>query len=282
MNLQLCDVTLRDGFQSLEKFIATQDKFELYESLEKLGINHFEFTSFVSPKVVPQLSDAADFSSRLIAADKNIDYSTALILNYKGLLKASESGVVAHTLVASADESFSLVNTRQDFSQLDHFVTESTKFIASNNMKFRGSISMSFGTLGNAPDIDSVLRYTELFAKANAYEVSLADTVSNISLESLEKVVDAVKMRFPHIGINLHLHGSDLSLMPILELSLDMGIKSYDVSLLGLGGCPNVKGHFGNLSYLALLNACDKRNINFSISRDTLLQLEQKISEIIY
>ncbi|MCK5882970.1 MAG: hypothetical protein KAG61_04715 [Bacteriovoracaceae bacterium] len=278
--ISICDVTLRDGLQSIDRLLSIDQKFEILKQLISVGVERFEFSSFVSPIVVPQLADATEFSARIIDNKLMSKYTTCLILNEFGSKRAIEAGAKFQTLVVSTSNSFSIRNSGQSLSELNLSIARIAKSIQSAGGRFRGSISMSFGEHGEDLPLEAVLHNVELLSSLGAFEVSIADTTGQATVESLSKLLDSVKEAYPHVPINLHFHGKGNSLLELTVAALERGVNSFDLSLLGVGGCPNIDHRFGNLSYSIFISACKQCGRDLPLDIHKLNKLENYFSKI--
>jgi hydroxymethylglutaryl-CoA lyase len=244
--VDVIEVGTRDGLQIESKIVAASKKVEILNAMIDSGIREIEVTSFVSPKTVPQLADAAQV---LGGIKRRADtYLMALVPNMKGAERAAETGVDAGVLVCSASETHNSKNLNRSIEEsLSGYGPVAEKLYASN-IGVMGAVATAFGC-----PFEGEITQANLFRIVNAYveygidHLTLGDTTGMATPNNIRQTLRALKERFPQLKISLHLHNTrGIGLANVL-VGLQEGIRRFDSSAGGLGGCPFAAGATGNI-----------------------------------
>ncbi len=279
MEIIINDVTLRDGLQNETYFVDTENKVKLINMIIDSGISHLEITSFVNPKLIPQLRDSFELANHPHL--KNA-YFSALVPNIRGFKQCVKTKIKEAVLFISACE-------QHNFENLGKSIDESLKklkeiFIKGKdyNINFRAAISMVFGSpfLNNLPYDKNLFKIIDFFLENNVSDITLSDTWGNANKDIFSKQLEKILNQFKFDNFSIHLH--DISGKGIVnaEVSLDNGIRKFDTSFRGLGGCPFSPEKGGNLNIRDLLKICDKRGIKYNIDTTSLAQIENFLFNI--
>ena len=245
--VRINEVGLRDGLQDQPTVVPTAGKLELCEALIAAGITEVEATSFVSPKVVPQMADAADLFAVLPASD-SVHYS-ALIPNEKGYERARAAGVEAIALVVATTDTF---NRRNINMSLGEAMAVNEAVIARANADGVHARAYISGALvcpyEGVTSLDHLLDLTERLLAAGADEVAIADTIGAGSPHQCQEVFAAVTKRWGPERFAAHFHDTRAMGLTLAWTALEEGIRKFDSSIGGLGGCPFAPGAAGNLA----------------------------------
>ncbi len=276
------DVVARDGFQNEDCIIATCDKVRVIEGLVRAGVTSIEVTSFVHPKVVPQLADAAEVVAQL-PRYPGVTYS-ALIPNIKGAQRALATDISELHLVASASESHNRANLNRSVSASLAQLAEVCSFVYAEHPQtvIVASIATAFHCPfeGRTP-LTRVYWMIEKLVEMGIQRINLADTDGAANPLQVWQTITAVKERFPEITWSLHLHNTrDMALANALA-GLQAGVTQFDASLGGIGGCPFAPGATGNVSTEDLVHMLHEMDIATGIDLDALLMEDQQLSTIV-
>ena len=278
----ITDVVTRDGFQNEDRVISTPAKLHVIEGLVRAGVTSIEVTSFVHPKVVPQLADAAEVMAQL-PRHSRVTYS-ALVPNLKGAERALAAGVTELHLIASASESHNRANLNRSVQESLAQAAEVCSFVLSQHPQVQmvASIATAFHCpFEGCTPIEQVFWMIEAFIGMGISHINLADTDGAAHPLQVWQVATAVKTRFPAVTLSLHLHNTrDMGLANALA-GLQAGITRFDASLGGIGGCPFVPGATGNISTEDLVHMLHEMGITTGIDLDVLLAESQKLSAIV-
>jgi hydroxymethylglutaryl-CoA lyase len=269
--VNICEVGPRDGLQSVARTMSTADKRRWIDALFDAGLREIEVASFVPAKLLPQLADAADVVAH--ARTKAGLTVTALVPNLRGAESAIAAGAHKLTLPLSASEAHSMANVRKTRAQM---VDEIRSVVKLRNERAPGvhveaGISMAFGcTLqGDVPE-DDVVRLAVEAIEAGADECGLADTTGYANPAQVRRLFVRVR---EHLGDRLgaaHMHNTrGLGLANCLA-AYDVGVRDFDSSLGGLGGCPYAPGASGNVVTEDLVFMFESMGVSTGIDLDRL------------
>lgn len=276
------DVVARDGFQNEDRIISTQDKIRVIEGLVRAGVTSIEVTSFVHPKVVPQLADAAEVMAQL-PRYPGVIYS-ALIPNLKGAMRALDAGVTELHLVVSASESHNRANLNRSVQDSLIQVAEVCSYI--HTVQPQLPLVFSIATAFHCPfegrtPVERVVWMVNALVKMGIRRINLADTDGAANPLQIWQTVTTLKARFPEVTWSLHLHNTrDMALANALA-GLQAGITQFDASLGGIGGCPFAPGATGNVSTEDLVHMFHEMGIETGIDLAVLLEEGKQLREIV-
>ncbi|NDZ18955.1 hydroxymethylglutaryl-CoA lyase [Variovorax sp. WS11] len=245
--VRIVEVGPRDGLQNEKQVVPAATKLALIERLAVAGLRDIEVTSFVSPKWVPQMADQAEVM-RGLRRHPGVNYPV-LTPNLKGFEAALAEGATEVAVFASASESFSQKNINCSIAEsIDRFVPV---FEAASraSVKVRGYVSCVVacpyeGPTAPAKVADVALRLREL----GCYEVSLGDTIGAGTPGSVLRMLEAVAARVSVEHLAGHYHDTYGMAVANVHASYRFGLRAFDSSVAGLGGCPYAKGATGNVA----------------------------------
>lgn len=245
--VEIVEMAPRDGLQNEARLIPLADKVALVDRLSAVGFARIEVASFVSPKWVPQMADGAAVLAA-IARAPGVRYA-ALTPNLKGYAAARAAGADEVAIFASASEGFSRANLNCSIAEsIERFsaVVEAAK---ADNVKVRGYVSMVTdcpydGQVAPA----SVARVAAALRDLGCYEISLGDTVGRGVPETIDRMLTAVLDELPAARLAGHYHDTGGRALDNIEASLARGLRVFDASAGGLGGCPYAPGAKGNVA----------------------------------
>jgi hydroxymethylglutaryl-CoA lyase len=241
------EVGPRDGLQNESAAISTADKITFVNRLSAANLSVIEVTAFVSPKWVPQMSDAADVFAG-ITRRAGTRY-TALVPNLAGLDRAVAAGVSEIAVFAASSEAFSRKNINQTIEESLKTYKQVCDRAWAAGLRVRAYLSTAFGCPyeGEVPPervADLAARLTGL----GAFEVAVSDTIGIAHPGQVPRVLDAVLARVPVEQVALHFHDTRGTALANVLAALPYGVATFDASAGGLGGCPYAPGAAGNLA----------------------------------
>jgi hydroxymethylglutaryl-CoA lyase len=246
------EVGPRDGLQNERKQISTADKVRLVDELSGCGFRKIEVTSFVSPKWVPQMADAANVLAD-IARKPGVSYA-ALTPNLRGFEGALAAGADEVAVFASASEGFSRANINCSISEsLERFapVLEAAE-VAS--IPVRGYVSCVTDCPYDGPTQPAkVAEVAAALIGMGCYEVSLGDTIGHGTPDSVGRMLDAVLDVLPPLQLAGHFHDTRGEALDNIRVALGRGLRVFDAAVGGLGGCPYAPGAQGNVATEAVV-----------------------------
>jgi len=243
----LHEVVLRDGIQNEKNIVSTEEKLRLIEQLATSGVRRIEVSSFVNPKLVPQMADAEELWKR-IDRKKSVLYS-ALILSERGLERAMACGVPHVGIFVSASETHSRKNSNKSISEALKEAFTLIRRARSSGIKVRAGVMNAFGCAYEGKiATKKVLKIISQFLEAEAEEICLADTSGMGNPRQMKWMIGRVRKLTGKKTISLHLHNTRGQGMANLWAALEEGVAIFDTSLGGLGGCPFIAGARGNIA----------------------------------
>ena len=255
-SITVVEVGARDGLQNESARLSTADKISFVNMLSAAGAPVIEVGAFVSPKWVPQMADTGDLFA---AIEKRAGTRyTALVPNLAGLERAHAAGVSEVAIFAASSEGFSRKNINQSIDESLATYAEVCERALSLGMRVRGYLSTAFGCpFDGAVDPSAVARVAAALIEMGAFEVSVSDTIGIAHPGQVPQVVTAVAERVPVDRIALHFHDTRGTALANVLAALPLGIRTFDASAGGLGGCPYAPGATGNLATEDLIYMLD-------------------------
>ncbi|UHA73363.1 hydroxymethylglutaryl-CoA lyase [Paenibacillus sp. 481] len=264
------EVGPRDGLQNEQVFVSTADKIAWINQLSGTGVTSIEITSFVNPKWIPALADAAEVAKG-IERMPGITYS-ALVPNRQGLERALAVDMDEVAVFMSVSESHNQRNINKSSSAAFPILREVVQEALSAGKSVRGYVSTVFGCPYEGPvSIDEVIRVSETLFDMGIGELSLGDTIGIANPQQVQRVLDILLKRFDANKLALHFHDTRGTALANIVVSMDMGITTFDASVGGLGGCPYALGASGNVASDDLLYMLEAMGIQTGVDQEKLL-----------
>ena len=281
--INITDVTVRDGLQSYNKIINCYDRSKIVNYISELGIYNIEVGSLVSDRIIPQMSDSINVYKLSMNKNPNLNYHM-LVANNNKINDILENRIKNLSFITSPSESFNQKN-------INCSVETSIKNI--NNMidkiNYESYIKVYFSCIGGCPyegevPLYKIVHTLSQFNNPKINELCLSDTLGTLKYEYLDYLLKNIDQNIINkLSIHLHqIHGSD-EWKKIIDLCLEYDIRSFDTSLLNLGGCPAAfsKKKSGNLNLYDLIDYLDSINEPHLIIKDKIKEIENKIQNLI-
>lgn len=276
MSESLPDITLRevgprDGLQSLGAHVPTEQKVRLIDALSASGLSRIEVTSFVHPRYVPQMADAAEVTSG-ITRRPGVSYE-ALVPNAAGTQRALQHRVDAILFVLAASETFNGKNVRMSVADSLSQLGEIAGLAREAGARLVCAIATAFGCPyeGDVPE-ERLLGVVETLRSADVAEVFLADTTGMANPTQVGRLVGRVLERWPDLTLGLHFHNTrGMGLANVLA-GLRAGVRTYDASIGGLGGCPFAPAATGNICTEDAVHMLEEMGYSTGVDLDVLLE----------
>ncbi|MFL5788589.1 MAG: hydroxymethylglutaryl-CoA lyase, partial [Flavisolibacter sp.] len=258
----------RDAMQGWKAFIPTQKKAEYINELLKVGFDTIDFGSFVSARVIPQMSDTKEVLKKLNFNGTRTSL-LAIIANERGAQDAVAYDEINYLgFPFSISPTFQLRNTNSTIEESLHRVEEIQNLCVNKNKKLVIYLSMAFGNpYGDEYSEEILLKWADKIAGMNIQIISLADTVGLADPDQISQALDFLLPHYPSIEIGVHLHSRPDNWKAKFEAALNSGCKRFDGALKGIGGCPmamdslvgnmnteNMIAYFENLHLLKPIN----------------------------
>jgi hydroxymethylglutaryl-CoA lyase len=245
-SVTLFEMGPRDGLQNESAIIATEDKVRYIDLLSQTGLRWIEATSFVSPKAIPQLADAADLFARIRKAP-GVRYPV-LVPNLKGYERARAAGADAIAVFTAASERFTKRNINMTIDESLVTFRDVVRAAKRDGVWVRGYVSTAFGSpFGDAVTPQMVLEVGLKLMEMGCDELSIGDTIGVGVPSQVDALVPLLRERIPLDSIALHFHDTRGTALANLYAALQHGIAKFDASSGGLGGCPYAPGATGNV-----------------------------------
>jgi hydroxymethylglutaryl-CoA lyase len=273
------EVGTRDGFQSEKEFIPTEVKADLINRLIDAGVTSFEATSFVSPRAVPQLADASQVMD-LIVRRPGVRL-TALVPNARGAERAAAARVDMMASFISASETHCQANLNKSIDAAIADFEEFAPIAKQFGIALRGAVATAFGCPfeGDVPEAN-ILKIVGAYMKAGARHISLGDTTGMATPPVVTRTVEAIRREYPEAIIALHFHNTrGIGLANVMN-GLDLGIREYESSFGGLGGCPFAPGATGNICTEDLVYLLHECGYETGIDLDKLADVARRVQEV--
>ena len=267
--VRVVDVSPRDGLQNEQVFVATADKIALIDRLAAAGVRTIEATSFVSPKWVPQLADAADVYAGIHRRD-GVSYPV-LVPNAQGYARARAAGASEVAVFTAASEAFNRRNVNATIDEsIERFrpVLESAQ---ADGVRVRGYVSTVLGCpyQGDVPVAD-VVRVAQQLHALGCYEISLGDTIGVGTPGNARAMLLAVAGAVPMAALAVHFHDTYGQALSNILACLEEGVAVVDAAVSGVGGCPYAKGASGNVATEDVVYMMSGLGIETGIDLDAL------------
>jgi len=277
-SVSVVEVGPRDGFQMEVNFIPTETKIELINALIRTGIQRIEVTSFISPKAIPQMRDAAEVVAGLDhPQDVRIE---ALVPNPRGAENAVRAGVNEMRIFVSASESHNWSNVNRTIEESLVGFKDVMKIANEANIPVGGDVAVAFGCPfeGNVP-VEQVGRIVDRLLELGIREVTLGDTTGMATPPLVRERCEYLLRSHPVLELGLHFHNTrGIGLVNVYE-GLRMGITTFESSVAGLGGCPFAPGATGNVCTEDLVYLLHELGIDTGIDLEALIKVAKKVEE---
>jgi hydroxymethylglutaryl-CoA lyase len=278
--VNIIEVGPRDGFQNLVDFIPTEKKADIIERLANSGEKYIEFSSFVSEKWIPQLADVAELYE-LIKDMPGVAFR-ALVADETGLERAIASGVKIVTWVVAATDSgnMSILNmtTDQSLEKVQH-IGERLRDL---ELELNGIVAFALGdpVEGDVP-VGRVLEIAEVFIQLGATSISVADTVGIASPQKVREIAAHLTKAIPSVKWGIHLHDILGLGMANAFAAWESGIRIFESSIGGLGGCPYAPQPGGNIATEELVYLLSRLGVDTGVSLDKLHETREALYSVI-
>jgi hydroxymethylglutaryl-CoA lyase len=278
-SVSIYEVSPRDGLQNEKTPIPLEGKLELLQALVASGLTRIELTSFVSPRWVPQLADADDLvKATQLPAGVTV---SALVPNAKGFERALAAGLKEIAVFMSASETHNRKNTNKDIAtSLDTF-EEVVPPARAAGLAVRAYVSTVWGCPyeGDVP-VSTSLAIAKRLLELGCYQVSLGDTIGVGTPLQTRDIVHSFLTEIPASQLALHLHDTRGTALANALVGLELGIRDFDASVAGIGGCPYAPGAAGNLATEDLVYMLNGLGVKTGVNLDLLIEAG-RVAEVI-
>ena len=280
IDVLISEVGPRDGLQSVKRTMATADKNRWISALAGAGLREIEVGSFVSPKALPQMADVAQVVAHALTIP-NLRVAV-LVPNLKYARMAFEAGAHLITIPVSVSEPHSISNIRMTHPQI---IAEVKAIVALRNesfpdVKIDTGLSTAFGCTiqGVVPESDTV-KMAVTMADAGVDSVNLSDTVGYANPAQIRRLFTAVRAQIGDKTGGAHLHNTRGQGLANVVAALDVGVRTFDSSQGGIGGCPYAPGASGNIVTEDLVFLLESMGLNTGIDIEKLIAARSVLAE---
>jgi len=274
------EVGLRDGLQLVQQILPTETKLEWCRLQAATGFTEIEVTSFVPPSVIPQFADAAD----VLAGAKTISglRASVLVPNLKGGVRALDHGAEKVTLVLSASEAHNMSNVRRptdaSIAEFRELVAERDGRDLKGKVEIACALATSFGCSlqGEVPEA-RVFDIAAQLIEAGADELNIADTVGYANPAQVRRMLREIDALSGGIPVAAHFHDTRAMGLANVVAAVEAGIRRFDASLGGLGGCPFAPGASGNIATEDCVYLLESIGLSTGIDIQGLLDVRERL-----
>jgi hydroxymethylglutaryl-CoA lyase len=274
------EVSPRDGLQNERATVPLRAKLRLIDSLTAAGLTRVEITSFVSPQWIPQLADADELSAHA-TPPPGVTFS-ALCPNAKGLERARQGGMREIAVFLSASETHNRKNVNKSVAETLAAFEETVAPALESSMRVRGYVSTAWGCPYEG-DVDPkrALEIAKRLLAMGCYQVSLGDTIGVGTPRQTERVLEIMLAEIPTARIAMHMHDTRGTALANVLVGLEMGVRDFDASVGGLGGCPYAPGAAGNLATEDLVYMLHGMGVQTGIDLERLVEAGRVAESIV-
>lgn len=270
-SVSIYEVSPRDGLQNEAVTVPTTRKLRLIEALAHAGLRRIEATSFVSPKWVPQLADADEVAGLLPELGLDGVTFSALCPNARGLQRALAGGIREIAVFISASETHNRKNVNKTVDATLAGFRDVIRPAVDAGLRVRGYVSTLWGCpYEGAIDPHAGLRIARELVSQGCYEVSLGDTIGVGTPRQTRDLLQLFLSEFRRDEIALHMHDTRGTALANVLVGLEMGIRTFDASVGGLGGCPYAPGAAGNVATEDLVFMLDGMGVQTGVDLEKL------------
>lgn len=278
--VSVVEVGPRDGLQAESVWVPTEEKIGIVNGLIDSGIRHLEVTSFVSPRAVPQMRDAAEVLAGIDRSKGAV--LTALVPNVKGAERAAAAELDAMVVFVSASESHNAKNVNRSIAESLEGFREICRIAEGAGIQVFGAIATSFGCPfeGDVP-VGRVVDIARAYRDMGITKISLGDTTGMATPPIVRERCRALARHVPEADIALHFHNTRGVGLVCAYAGLEEGITRYESSLGGLGGCPFAPKATGNICTEDLVYMLDECDIESGVSLEGVVEMSRRAEKLV-
>lgn len=281
----IVEMGLRDGLQNEKTVLDAETRVEIARRLAGAGVKRLEVGAFVSPKWVPQMAGTAEIVAQSFALvkqgaiPKKTEFSV-LVPNEKGMLDAIASGVKEVAIFAACSESFSLKNINCSIDESFKRFEPVMELAKKHKIKVRGYLSTCFGCPFEGKVSEAkVIKLAQRMYKLGVYEISIGDTIGVANAGQVESMFKKLKKVVPVKKLAGHFHDTRGQALANILAAYNLGVKIFDTSLGGLGGCPYAPGATGNVATEDVVYMFHGMGIKTGLDLNKLVDLNPMVAE---
>ena len=277
--VEITEVGPRDGLQAESYFVPTTEKIRMINSLIDAGVPRIEFSSFVSPRAVPQLADVNDV---LRGLNRSTDTTlAALVPNARGAIRACEAGIDELIVFMSASESHNLKNVNRTVDESLAGFDDVAKIASDAGIPVHGVIATALGCPfeGDVP-VEKLGYIAKHYRELGFIGLGLGDTTGMATPPVVQKAVRHLQDTVPELPLGLHFHNTRGIGLVNVVVGLDEGVGKYDASFGGMGGCPFAPKATGNICTEDLVYLMHELGIDTGIDLTKLIGVAKEVERV--
>lgn len=275
------EVGLRDGLQSEKSVVSFEKKVEWAEKIMETGVNIIQLGSFVNPEKVPQMADTDKLFKYFISERKKPEnvILSGLVLNEKGFERGMACGVEMFCMGVSASETHSMKNTGMSIEEALKRIINIAKMAMDAGKRVQASVQSAFGCGYEGPvDEEKVLTIVKKYLEAGIRNISLADTAGHATPLQVERLFSKILEMDKDLELACHFHNTYGLGLANCYSAWKTGVKYFESSFGGLGGCPFTKVPAGNVSTEDLVHSFQRMGIRKDVNLDKLIEIAKDVS----
>ncbi len=273
-DVSIYEVSPRDGLQNEKITVPLAGKLRLIEALTAAGLRRIEATSFVSPKWIPQLADGDAVAKELprIGAGHDVVYS-ALCPNAQGLARAKAAKMGEIAVFISSSETHNKKNVNKSVADTLAAFEETVGPARAAGMRVRGYVSTVWGCpYEGEVDPKRSLAIAKRLLEMGCYQVALSDTIGAGVPGQTRNILSMALAEIPVTAVAMHMHDTRGTALANVLVGLEMGVRDFDASVAGMGGCPYAPGAAGNLATEDLVYMLEGMGLSTGVDLERLVE----------
>ena len=284
-SVEIVEVGMRDGLQNEKEFVPMGFRVQMAERLSDAGAIRLEVGAFVRPEKIPQMAGSKEVLLTTLKKQEQGKISkktilSALVPNEKGMLEALSTGVQEIAIFASSSEAFSQANINCSIEESFERFKPVMALAKKNKIKVRGYLSVCFGCpYEGAVSQKKVVQLANRLIKMGCYEVSIGDTIGVADPEQVKSMFAALKKAIPAKKLAGHFHDTRGTALANILMAYQQGIKVFDTSLGGLGGCPYAPGSAGNVATEDVVYMFHGMNVDTGLNLSKYIEINKWFTE---
>ena len=284
-DVSVYEVSLRDGLQNENATVPLSGKLRLVDALVASGLRRIEITSFVSPRWIPQLADADELAKHVMAsraaAHPEVAF-TALCPNARGLERAKNTGIKEVAVFMSASETHNKKNINKSIAETMTAFEDTIGPAREAGMRVRGYVSTVWGCPyeGDVSPATSISIARRLY-EMGCYQVSLGDTIGAGTPRRTREVIERALDALPVQAVAMHMHDTRGTALANVVVGLELGVRNFDASVGGMGGCPYAPGAAGNVATEDLVYMLEGMGVSTGVDLERLVEAARAAESIV-
>jgi hydroxymethylglutaryl-CoA lyase len=273
------EVAARDGLQAQPKHLSVEQRIALLAALAETGVPELEIGSFVSPKAVPQMAGTDEIAANLPLA--SLSYS-ALVPNMKGYELAVRAGISSHAIALAATEEMNQNNIRKSLEDTFTMGEEILDRAAAEGVDIHAYLAVAFECpYEGAVDESLVLEQVDRLMQHQPARLMIADTIGAANPAAVQSMMEKLVNRYGSERLGCHFHDTRAMGLANVYAALQAGVRQFDASAGGLGGCPFAPGAKGNVATEDVVMLCESIGYETGLQMPKLLEAVALLSDLI-